>query len=104
MVRTVGTQPTLWGSVSPEPLVRLPAELAAVDPLFDDVPSFEPYQAVPPCDVGAAIGPDRRSLPLMFLKHRYRRGSNRCDGRWRTRSAGHDPVVSRWVTGCIRRR
>ena len=49
MFRTVGDQPSLFESVLPEQLLRLPEELARVDALLDDpaflapfVPFFDP--------------------------------------------------------------
>jgi transposase, IS5 family len=36
MLRTRNHQPTLWDSVLPDDLLRLPAELARVDGLLDD--------------------------------------------------------------------
>ena len=36
MFRTVGDEPSLWESVLPEELLRLPEELARVDALLDD--------------------------------------------------------------------
>src|SRR5437773_980559 len=36
MLRTRNEQPTLWESILPEELLRLPAELAGVDALLDD--------------------------------------------------------------------
>ena len=49
MFPTVGDQPSLWESVLPEELQRLPEELARVDALLDDpafftsfVPFFDP--------------------------------------------------------------
>ena len=41
MFRTVGDQPSLWESMLPEEVLRLPAELARVDALLDD-PVFSP--------------------------------------------------------------
>ncbi|HEY5184988.1 MAG TPA: ISNCY family transposase, partial [Actinomycetes bacterium] len=49
MFRIVGDQPSLWESVWPEELLRLPDELARVDTMLDDpaffasfVPFFDP--------------------------------------------------------------
>jgi IS5 family transposase len=44
MLRTVSEQPTLWESILPGPLLRMPAELEAVDRLLDDPRFFEPYR------------------------------------------------------------
>ena len=45
MLRTRNDQPTLWESVLPEELLRLPAELARVDALLDDDRFFAPFRA-----------------------------------------------------------
>jgi IS5 family transposase len=72
--RTVGDQPSLFESVLPEPLLRLPVELARVDALLDDpvffaafVPFFDPR-------IGRPSTPMETYLRLMFLKFRYRLG------------------------------
>ena len=59
MLRTVGDAPTLWESILPAAVLGMPAELEAVDRLLDDPRFFEPYRAVLPCVVGAAVDPDR---------------------------------------------
>ncbi len=43
MLRTVGDQVSLFESVLPEELLRLPAELARVDALLDDRAFFAPF-------------------------------------------------------------
>ncbi len=45
MLRTRNDQPTLWESVLPEELLRLPDELARVDALLDDERFFAPLRA-----------------------------------------------------------
>jgi IS5 family transposase len=45
MLRTVGDQSTLWESILPSAVLRIPAELEAVDRLLDDPRFFEPYRA-----------------------------------------------------------
>lgn len=42
MFRTVGDQPSLFESVLPQELLRLPAELERVDALLDDPAFFAP--------------------------------------------------------------
>ncbi|EUA11139.1 hypothetical protein I546_3250 [Mycobacterium kansasii 732] len=42
MFRTVGDQCSLWESMLPEELLRLPEELARVDALLDDAAFFDP--------------------------------------------------------------
>jgi len=44
ILRTRGDQPTLWASVLPPELLRLPAELAQVDALLDDERFFAPLR------------------------------------------------------------
>jgi IS5 family transposase len=41
--RTVGDQPSLWESILPEEVRRLPEELARVDVLLDDPAFFAPF-------------------------------------------------------------
>jgi transposase, IS5 family len=41
--RTVGGQPSLWESILPEEVRRLPEELARVDALLDDSEFFAPF-------------------------------------------------------------
>jgi IS5 family transposase len=74
MLRTRNDQLTLWESVLPPELLRLPAELARVDVLLDDsvffaafVPFFDPR-------VGRPSVPMETYLRMMFLKFRYRLG------------------------------
>jgi transposase, IS5 family len=72
--RTVGDQPSLWESVLPEELRRLPEELARVDALLEDPVFFRPF--VPFFDplMGRPSTPMETYLRLMFLKFRYRLG------------------------------
>jgi IS5 family transposase len=72
--RTVGDQPSLWESLLPEEVLRLPAELARVDALLDDPAFFAPF--VPHFDplIGRPSTPMECYLRLMFLKFRYRLG------------------------------
>ena len=72
--RTVDDQCSLWESILPEEVRRLPAELARVDALLDDpafcapfVPFFDPR-------IGRPSTPMETYLRLMFLKFRYRLG------------------------------
>ena len=64
--RTVGDQPSLWESILPEEVRRLPDELARVDALLDDpafftslVPFFDPR-------IGRPSTPMETYLRLMF--------------------------------------
>ena len=43
MFRTVGDRPSLWESLLPAEVLRLPAELARVDALLDDPAFFAPF-------------------------------------------------------------
>ncbi|MEU2004536.1 ISNCY family transposase [Rhodococcus sp. NPDC019627] len=74
MFRTVGDQPSLFESVLPQELLRLPAELERVDALLDDPAFFAPF--VPYFDprIGRPSTPMEIYLRLMFLKFRYRLG------------------------------
>ena len=72
--RTVGDQPSLWESILPEQVRRLPEELARVDASLDDPAFFTPF--VPFFDerIGRPSTPMETYLRLMFLKFRYRLG------------------------------
>ena len=74
MLRTVSEQPTLWESVLPEPVLRMPAELEAVDRLLDDDRFFVPYRRFFHATLGRPSIPIETYLRLMFLKYRYRLG------------------------------
>jgi IS5 family transposase len=74
MLRTVSEQPTLWESILPEPCLRLPAELEAIDRLLDDERFFEPYRRFFHASLGRPSIPIETYLRLMFLKYRYRLG------------------------------
>ena len=74
MFRTVGDQPSLWESMLPAEVLRLPEELAGVDAWLDDpgfwvpfVPFFNPV-------LGRPSTPIETYLRMMFLKFRYRMG------------------------------
>jgi transposase, IS5 family len=43
MFRTVGDEPTLWESLLPAEVLRLPDELSRVDALLDDPAFFAPF-------------------------------------------------------------
>jgi IS5 family transposase len=72
--RTVGDQPSLWESVLPEELLRLPQELARVDALLDDPAFFAPFVPFFDPRIGRPSTPMETYLRLMFLKFRYRLG------------------------------
>ena len=74
MLRTVSEQPTLWESVLPAAVLRMPAELEAVDRLLDDERFFAPYRRFFHATIGRPSIPIETYLRLMFLKCRYRLG------------------------------
>src|SRR3954471_21060278 len=74
MLRTRNDQPTLWESVLPPEVLRLPAELARVDVLLDDERFFAPFRAYFDLTLGRPSIPVETYLRLMFLKVRYRLG------------------------------
>ncbi|CMC49995.1 transposase [Mycobacterium tuberculosis] len=72
--RTVGDQASLWESVLPEELRRLPEELARVDALLDDSAFFCPFVPFFDPRMGRPSIPMETYLRLIFLKFRYRLG------------------------------
>src|ERR1700758_3900631 len=72
--RTVGDQCSLWESVLPEEVRRLPDELARVDALLDDPAFFTPFVPFFDLRMGRPSTPMETYLRLMFLKFRYRLG------------------------------
>jgi IS5 family transposase len=72
--RTVGDQPSLWESLLPEEVLRLPRELARVDVLLDDPAFFAPFAPYFDPLIGRPSTPVECYLRLMFLKFRYRLG------------------------------
>ena len=74
MFRTVGDQPSLFESVLPAELLRLPEELARVDALLDDPAFFAPFVPFFDPRIGRPSTPMETYLRLMFLKFRYRLG------------------------------
>ena len=72
--RTVGDQPSLWESILPEEVRRLPDELARVDALLDDPAFFTPFVPFFDPRIGRPSTPMETYLRLMFLKFRYRLG------------------------------
>jgi len=71
---TVGDQPSLFESVLPPELLRLPDHLARVDELLDDPVFFEPFLPFFDPRIGRPSTPLETYLRLMFLKSRYRLG------------------------------
>jgi IS5 family transposase len=72
--RTVGDQCSLWESMLPEEVLRLPEELARVDVLLDDPAFFAPFVPFFDPKVGRPSTPMETYLRLMFLKFRYQLG------------------------------
>ena len=72
--RTVGDQPSLFESVLPQELLRLPQELARVDAMLDDPAFFAPFVPFFDPRIGRPSTPMETYLRLMFLKFRYRLG------------------------------
>ena len=70
----VGDQPSLWESVLPVELQRLPGELSRVDALLDDPVFFIPFVQFFDPQMGRPSTPMETYLRLMFLKFRYRLG------------------------------
>jgi IS5 family transposase len=74
MLRTRNDQPTLWESLLPPELLRLPEELSRVDALLDDERFFAPFRPYFDSVFGRPSIPMETYLRLMFLKFRYRLG------------------------------
>ena len=74
MSRTVGDQPSLFESVLPQHLLRLPEQLARVDAMLDDPAFFAPFVSFFDPRIGRPSTPMETYLRLMFLKFRYRLG------------------------------
>ena len=74
MLRTIGDPVSLWESLLPEEVLRLPAELARVDALLDDPVFFAPFAPFFSLTAGRPSTPVECYLRLMFLKFRYRLG------------------------------
>ena len=74
VLRTVGDQESLWESLLPELVRRLPEELARVDVVLDDPAFFAPFVLFFDPRMGRPSTPMETYLRLMFLKFRYRLG------------------------------
>jgi transposase, IS5 family len=74
MFRTLGDRPSLWETLLPAEVLRLPAELARVDALLDDPVFFAPFAPYFHPVIGRPSTPVECYLRLMFLKFRYRLG------------------------------
>jgi transposase, IS5 family len=74
VLRTIGDPVSLWESLLPEEVRRLPEELARVDALLDDPVFFAPFVPFFSLAAGRPSTPVECYLRLMFLKFRYRLG------------------------------
>src|SRR2546421_11532770 len=74
MLVTRNVQPSLWESVLPDVVLKLPAELEAVDNLLDDESFFAPFRAYFDPLIGRPSMPMETYLRMMFLKFRHRLG------------------------------
>ena len=74
MFRAVGDRPSLWESMLPVEVLRLPVELARVDALLDGPVFFAPFAGFFDPSRGRRSTPVETYLRMMFLKSRYRLG------------------------------
>jgi IS5 family transposase len=74
MLRTRSDQPTLWESILPPEVLRLPVELQRVDVLLEDQRFVAPFRDHFDATFGRPSIPVESYLRLMFLKFRYRLG------------------------------
>jgi len=74
VLRTIGDPVSLWESLLPEEVLRLPGELARVDVLLDDPVFFAPFVPLFSLTAGRPSTPMECYLRMMFLKFRYRLG------------------------------
>src|SRR5258707_12488200 len=74
MFRTIGDPVSLWETMLPAEVLRLPEVLARVDALLDDPAFFAPFVPYFHPVIGRPSTPVECYLRLMFLKFRYRLG------------------------------
>jgi len=72
--RTLGDPVSLWESLLPAEVLRLPEQLARVDALLDDPAFFAPFVPFFSLTAGRPSTPMECYLRMMFLKFRYRLG------------------------------
>ncbi|HZG88298.1 ISNCY family transposase [Paenibacillus sp.] len=74
MLKIENNQLTLWDALLPEPLRKLPEELAIIDELLDNPAFLSPFIEAHPSRRGRPTVPAETYLRLMYLKHRYNLG------------------------------
>jgi len=74
MLKIENNQLTIWDALLPEPLRKLPDELASIDELLDDPTFLAPFIDAHPSRRGRPTVPAETYLRLMYLKHRYNLG------------------------------
>src|SRR5258707_6202069 len=74
MFRTIGDPVSLWETMLPAEVLRLPEVLARVDALLDDPAFFAPFVPYFHPVIGRPSTPVECYLRIMFLKFRYRLG------------------------------
>jgi transposase, IS5 family len=74
VLRTIGDPVSLWESLLPAEVLRLPGQLARVDALLDDPVFFAPFVPFFSLTAGRPSTPVECYLRMMFLKFRYRLG------------------------------
>jgi hypothetical protein len=70
----VDPQTTLWETLLPPELLRLPPGLSEIDALLGDPVFFEPFEEFFDPEVGRPSIPMETYLRMMFLRFRYRLG------------------------------
>jgi IS5 family transposase len=71
VLRTIGDPVSLWESLLPQEVLRLPGQLARVDALLDDPVLFAPFVPFFSLTAGRPSTPMEAYLRMMFLKFRY---------------------------------
>jgi transposase, IS5 family len=71
VLRTIGDPVSLWESLLPAEVLRLPGQLARVDALLDDPAFFAPFVPFFSLTAGRPSTPVECYLRMMFLKFRY---------------------------------
>jgi transposase, IS5 family len=70
----VDAQDTLWETLLPPQVLRLPPGLSEIDALLDDQVFFEPFEEFFDPEIGRPSIPIETYLRMMFLRFRYRLG------------------------------